>query len=157
MTPDATQLHGFTLQDAECFGKPHLGAKYTDKEGTSLTRYARFSNLCAVCGRDPLNTHHQPRREFFTLRANGREWRLRPALFAVCGTGTFGCHGKIEHNQIRVRWEWDSEENAEKWWSGELLEQFGPHSLELYRFGCWVFTLPDGTELHRRERVKVRK
>lgn len=157
MGVSADVLHGFTLEDAECFGKPHYGAQYTDRAGTSLTRYTRTDRRCAVCGRDPLNTHHQPRREYFTLSTPLGTWRLRPALFALCGSGTFGCHGKVEHHEIGIRWRWDTEEDAEKWWSGELLTEYGPHSARLYEHGCWELTLPDGTVTERRRKWKGEK
>ena len=152
---DASKLHGFSIQEAECYGKPHLGARYTDKAGTSLTQYARDGRLCVICGRDSLNTHHQPHRGTFTLRGDdGRDWVLRPALFALCGSGTFGCHGAIEHNRIKARWVWDNPEAEAAWWSGELLEKYGPHNPALYLFGCWQFVLEDGTVYTRRPKVK---
>lgn len=150
------QLHGFSREDAECFGKPHLGAQYTGPD--SLTKYARTGQHCIVCGRTPISTHHQPYRQTFTLvAANGVEWKLRPALFAVCGTGTTGCHGAIEHNRVKIRWEWDSLEAAAKWWSGELLEAYGPHSVQLYKFGCWAITREDGTVFRLRPTPRAEK
>lgn len=147
-TPTAAQLHGFSLDAAECYGKPHLGAQYT---GPKVTTYARNGWLCAVCMREAINTHHQPDRHVFALMAdNGKVWQLRPALFALCGSGTFGCHGAIEHNRLKVRWQWDSPEYGAAWWSGELLEQWGPHHPALYGYGGWVFTEEDGHMFERR-------
>lgn len=148
----ASQLHGFSREDAECFGKPHFNATYTDHGGTSLTRYVKTSMNCCICGRDAISTHHQPRREYFTLSTPLGTWKLRPALFALCGTGTWGCHGDVEHNRIRIRWKWDRQEGEDKWWSGELLDAYGPHSIKLYDWGCWEIELPDGTKLERRKR-----
>lgn len=152
MGVSAAVLHGFTREDAECFGKPHFGAKYQGVSPTSLTNYTRVDLCCAICHREAISTHHQPRREHFTLSTPLGTWTLRPALIALCGTGTFGCHGKVEHNEMKIRWRWDTEEAAERWWSGELLTIMEPHSPKLYDHGCWVITFPDGHEEERRKR-----
>lgn len=146
MRPTAKQLHGFSLQAAECFGKPHLGARYT---AAGYERYKRTSDRCALCGHPATNTHHQPYRQFFTLATPAGIWQLRPALFVLCGSGTTGCHGLIEANRIQVRWVWDAPQYETAWWDGELLKEYGEHNPELYNFGGWVFTMPNGEEYGR--------
>jgi len=151
---DSKQLHGFSLEDAECFGKPHLGARYVSKDPERLGSYVRDfgTDRCSICFHAATNTHHQPYRQTFTLTSYNGMWKLRPALIALCGSGTTGCHGRIEHNEIKVRWKWDEERYQDQWWNGQLLREYGPHSIELYRFGCWEITMPDGNVIHRRIR-----
>lgn len=151
---DAKQLHGWSLEDAECMGKPHFGARYTTKDAKNLGGYVRESWLCSICGRDAINTHHQPYRQTFEMVTPNGIWTLKPALFALCGSGTTGCHGAIEHNRIKVRWKWDTPEAEAAWWSGELLAKYGPHSIELYRFGAWDIELENGGHIERRKTLK---
>lgn len=149
MKPTARQLHGWSLDDAECMGKPGFGAQYTSKSG--LARYARTAMCCTICGREAISTHHQPYRQTFEMVTPNGIWTLRPALIALCGTGTMGCHGDVEHNRIRIRWKWFTEEAETRWWNGELLAEYGPESVQLYRYGCWDIELEDGTHLERRK------
>lgn len=152
MKPTARQLHGWSLEDAECMGKPNFGARYLSDDPMNMTRYTRdIGHHCAICGRESTNTHHQPYRQTFEMVTPNGIWRLRPALFALCGSGTFGCHGKVEANEIRISWKWFTEEAETKWWNGELLAEYGPHSVKLYRFGCWAIEMPDGSTIERRK------
>lgn len=62
---------------------------------------ARFGGRCARCGRDGATVHHR--------KPRGLGGSSDPAINAlanllwVCGTGTTGCHGWIEHNRADAR------------------------------------------------------
>lgn len=141
--PEADKLQGLTIETAECMGKPHVGARYLFNEG--VNRYTMdLGTPCSVCGKSATNVHHQPNKgRGRILILNGH--MLRPALFALCGSGTTGCHGKIHQQKLKIVWRWTSEEYAREWWEGGLLEEVKPHSEELYNYGFWDFvTLYDG-------------
>lgn len=89
--------------------------------------------------------HHQPPKGRGKILVIGDHF-LRPALFGLCGSGTTGCHGRIHAGKIKVTWEWIKDEFSEAWWSGELLEKYGAHSEELFRYGYWNFqqNIPSG-------------
>lgn len=139
--PERSQLRGLSVDKAELYGKPHVGARYryvSDPKSNRRDDGAR----CAVCGRPAESSHHVPplsKGRSFVLETPIGSWRLLPSLFALCGSGTTGCHG-LFHGGARYfpRWEWLTDEAAEAWWSGELLSRFGAHSPELYAFGRWV-------------------
>lgn len=63
---------------------------------------ARDLNRCVVCGTTgPLSTQHRVARGMGGTRA---EWVNLPAnLITVCGSGTTGCHGHIEHYPEEAR------------------------------------------------------
>lgn len=93
MTVDAGVLRGWSKERAELYGKPHLGARYTHD-----TAYEPTQARCAVCGRRASNCHHVARRSWgktFRLVTLNGVWELRSPLFALCGSGTTGCHGKF--------------------------------------------------------------
>lgn len=67
--------------------------------------FARAQACCELCGRDLANTreyskhHRRPRGMGGTLR----EWVNQVAnLLLVCGTGTTGCHHRIESNRTHA-------------------------------------------------------
>lgn len=131
-------LRGLSMEKAEMYGKPHIMCHYG---GTGVNTYRLDDGArCVCCGRPAENAHHCPPKgtsPTFTLHGHV----LRPSLFAVCGSGTTGCHGGFHSlNRFTVRWEWDGETEQEMWWRGELLEEYGPHSPMLYNYGEWVFT-----------------
>lgn len=129
---------GWSYDRASLCGMPHLGADYTADD---VRRYRRTGELCALCGRRATNTHHSPDRRVFDLRTEYGIFVLKPALFALCGSGTTGCHGLIEANRIKVRWEWDTQEFADAWWSGWTLAHGMPaHSPKLFGQGCYVLS-----------------
>lgn len=136
-TPDRSLLRGLSVDVAECYGKPHINAWYI-KHSDSLNSY-RFDHnaFCAICLDRATNVHHCPPKSKGKFILHGHV--LRPALFALCGSGVSGCHGKIHQRLIVPKWYWGSVEYAEAWWNGELLEMHEPHSEELYRYGTWVF------------------
>ena len=142
--PDSSILRGLSVQSAQCFGMPHIGAYYAGK-GVRTNRLEKFAE-CPVCGRPATNSHHVPavgmsgRNASFTLAGHV----LKPALIALCGSGTTGCHGLMHAGKMRVEWIWDSDELTEAWWSGEMLKKIEPHSEDLYKFGCWKFVSNSG-------------
>lgn len=140
-----SQLNGISRQKAECYGKPHILAEYTADD---VRKYRHDEGLCPLCHSELIcNTHHQPDRHSFNLKTEWGIFVLKPALFGLCGSGTTGCHGLIESNRLSVEWRWDSEEYADRWWSGYTLSHgLKPHDERLYRMGCWVFTYKDGAE-----------
>jgi 5-methylcytosine-specific restriction protein A len=86
---------------------------------TQVTReivYARAGNVCEICYRPPHmgSLHHRKARGMGGSRA---KWINLPAnLMLVCGSGTTGCHGKIESYRERsfdagwlLRWGEDAE------------------------------------------------
>lgn len=144
--PTAKQLQGLSLETAECMGKPHVNAEYT---ASDVNRYQLHAGtLCPICGRKALNVHHQPpkgRGKFLRIG----DHLLRPALFGLCGSGTTGCHGRVHAGKIKISWVWLSDEYAEKWWDGRLLEKLHPHDQKLYDYGYWHFeqSIPSGKHL----------
>lgn len=139
-TPERRQLHGLSVGIAELYGKPHLHAVYT---GSGIGSHRVDDGaMCAICRRPATNAHHVPPRSkgTFTLTApDGSSWVLRPALFALCGSGTTGCHNGF-HGAARFvpEWVWDSDADAEMWWSGEILRCVGPHDEAIYGYGSWA-------------------
>ncbi len=139
---DRSLLRGMSIERAELYGKPHLGAHY---DGAAHVHDIPF---CALCGRPAGSVHHiQPLR-------NGREFGLHghvlmSSLATLCGSGTTGCHGMLHAGSAFVRWRWDSPEAGDAWWDGTLLRRFGPYSPELYRYGCWEIRTPSGRLVRR--------
>lgn len=130
------QLRGLSLDKAELYGKPHIGAHYTGRKG-----YERTQDYCCICGKPAQSCHHViplSRGKVFQLQTPKGSWFLRSPLFALCGTGTTGCHNDF-HGGARYipRWVWDSEEFKRRWWSGSLLSKHTPHSPALYWYGHW--------------------
>lgn len=145
-TPTMRQLKGLSYDVASLYGMPHLGAYYERDDTDSHKR--DVNARCAVCGQRASNAHHEPPRSkgrIFLLDTEWGQFVLKPALFALCGTGTTGCHGKRHERRWTVRWEWDSDESAEKWWSGYWLAHgYHPHSKRLFELGRYVFS--DGSD-----------
>ena len=141
--PPSFLLHGVPYPVAECYGKPHFLCDYRSENvrDTRLSEDAR----CMCCGKPATNAHHwPPRRTAPTFGIYGH--KLKPALFAVCGTGTTGCHdGWHGGARYRALWRWDSEDMAREWWEGELIATIGPHSMALYGLGYWeIYDMVDG-------------
>lgn len=140
---DRSLLRGMSIERAELYGKPHLGAHYTGGSG-----YVHDIPFCAMCGKPAGSVHHiQPRRNGASFELHGFE--LRSPLATLCGSGTTGCHGLIHAGSAFVRWKWDSPEARDAWWDGTLLRGLGPHSPELYRYGFWEFRTPNGRLVRR--------
>lgn len=147
MILDAGLLRGWPKERAELYGKPHLGARYTHD-----TAYEPTQARCAVCGRRACNCHHVARRSWgktFRLVTPNGVWELHSPLFALCGSGTTGCHGKFHDGGLHAEWVWRTWAAEEAWWSGSLLREFPPHSPDLYEFGYWAITDRYGNEIIR--------
>lgn len=132
------RLRGLSVERAELYGKPHVGARYT---GQSAKSYERTQGCCCICGRPAQSTHHvipRGRGERFQLVTPNGTWSLLSPLFALCGSGTTGCHDGF-HGGARFvpRWVWDSIQYEQQWWDGLLLKQLAPHHPALYAYGCW--------------------
>lgn len=140
--PEMSKLNGLSLVVAECYGKPHYKAFYT---GKTIKQYRMEDGaICMCCGHKATNVHHVPalsKGHVFNLRTDCGIFALRPALFALCGSGTTGCHNDF-HGGARFipQWKWFDDEYARAWWSGEILREIDAHSPELYEYGRWVIT-----------------
>lgn len=142
-TPETHLLNGLSLDWAECYGKPHIGAHY---EGITVNshRLNEFAR-CACCGKLATNAHHCPPKSkgktFGLQLTDGTMLHLRPSLIALCGSGTTGCHNGFHGgHRFTARWVWDADEYAKNWWEGQMLLYMPPHSKELYRYGRWEIT-----------------
>lgn len=147
--PTRVQLQGLSIEKAERYGKPSCGAYYRTgsvKSHAPLSRYQR----CVVCGRPCTNVHHEPPLRWGQglrfVDPNGIPYMsgdqpivLRPALFALCGSGTTGCHNGF-HGGARYfpRWVWDSNQYGHDWWNGLMLDIIGQPTL--YEYGHWEIT-----------------
>ena len=133
---EAGRLRGLSLEQAELYGKPHVGAVYVRGP-----RYRRTSEACCICGRPAGSCHHvapRGRGETFCMATpNGVFW-LRSPLFALCGSGTTGCHDGFHGGaRFKARWVWDDEAFEAAWWDGVLLTILPAHSPRLYGCGRW--------------------
>lgn len=142
-TPPASVLKGMSFEKASLYGMPHIHAWYKGKSINSHT--FDHEDRCPLCGRRATNAHHCPPKsvgkEFLLEHERGLVFPLRPALFALDGSGTTGCHGDIHKGLLKVAWEWDSEEDCEWWWKGGFLWYGMPsNSPDLFKFGKYVFT-----------------
>ena len=134
----AARLCGMSKPRAELYGKPHVGCHYV---GPSPKSYERTQGWCAICGRPAACCHHVAplgRGREFVLSTDMGAWRLRSALFCLCGSGTTGCHDGF-HGGARYfpRWEWDGPDEEAAWWDGTLLARHAPHDPALYAYGRW--------------------
>ena len=117
---------------------PHIGATY--RSYANGTYKVLEGEPCVVCGHPSTNAHHiVPLSVWhvYNLRGNC----LRSPLFALCGSGTQGCHdGFHGGSRYKVSWLWDTQEDEDMWWSGRMLEEMGyvPHDDRLFRHGKYV-------------------
>lgn len=150
--PPRERLNGLSVQKARLYGLPHINAEYKPHHidnSYTMTKGA----ACPVCGLPATNVHHVPTRRTgmnFTLSTPWGKWNLRPALIALCGSGTTGCHGLIHCGKLKVDWEWDYENGDEDWFEGRTLSAVGPHSPAIYDFGKWIFTKENGEKIEWR-------
>lgn len=140
--PDFGKLRGCSVDEATCFGMPHVGAYY-GTQNVKSNHLDAFAS-CAVCGESAANSHHEPplgigsRNKTFQIITPRGHVTLRPALFALCGSGTTGCHGSRHLGRLQFVWQWHHICYGEQWWNGELLTNgFEPHDPQLYALGCW--------------------
>lgn len=118
------------------YGLPHIRCHYKGKSVNSHT--LNDDAECICCGRTATNAHHYPPKGTAPVRhRNGFE--LKPPLFAVCGSGTTGCHNEW-HGGARYEawWAWDDADYEREWESGALLLKYGAHSPKLYKHGRWM-------------------
>lgn len=141
-TPSASLLHGLSIEKASLYGMPHIGARYT--AGDANAYRLEQGAVCAFCGRPATNAHHEPPKgtcPYFALQTEWGLFVLKPALIALCGSGTTGCHGARHGGRVKIAWEWFDDVNAEAWWSGWLLAHgYVPHDPRLYDLGQWRIT-----------------
>lgn len=149
MSYETSQLHGIAYLLAECYGKPHFQARYKSDKPTkpSVDRYELEEDaVCIVCGQRATNAHHAPPKgimRVFGLETERGTFPMRPALLAVCGSGTTGCHGDIHAGLLKVEWVWDDPGFCDAWWDGKLSEG-AAHDPGLYSVGFWRITDHDG-------------
>lgn len=140
--PPASLLHGLSVEKASLYGMPHIGASYTAGDVNAYRKDDRAT--CPVCGRFATNVHHHPAKgacPYFTLQTDWGLFVLKPALIAMCGSGTTGCHGDVHQRKVEIVWEWDDDGSAEAWWSGHLLAHgYAPHDPRLYDLGRYRIT-----------------
>lgn len=138
-TPPRERLRGLSLQSAELYGKPGWNAFYAN--GSVKSHKAIEPATCMCCGRPATNVHHVSplsRGKSFRLVTPNGKWILKPALFALCGSGTTGCHNGFHGGaRFRAEWVWRDDEYARAWWDGQLLRFMEPHSQRLYLYGSW--------------------
>lgn len=158
-TPDASLLHGLSIEKASLYGMPHMGARYTKNgikwKSNGARNYEPLIEWCAVCGKAGRpNCHHVvPLSVGQVFELHGHV--MRSPLFAVCGSGTTGCHNGFHGgNRFKPVWAWDEPDFAEQWWSGELLKKLQPNSTLLYDFGQWeIHDKLTGRVIRYRERI----
>lgn len=137
--PDSKLLRGLPLTLAEGYGKPHIGSHYNrdDAKDYSLDENAG----CSTCLGMATNSHHFPplsKGRHLLLSTQWGQFVLKPALIALCGSGTTGCHGEAHSHELSIEWVWERDEFAERWWSGYLLSHgFAPHDQKLLELGHW--------------------
>ena len=142
--PKREQLRGMSYEKAKLYGMPHIGCKYR-RDDIAATAFDSDVRRCAGCGRTngKHDRHHEPPRSngSFLLVTPIGQFVLKPALIDLCGSGTTGCHGERHNGKLKIRWEWDSPEYEEKWWSGYFLSRpfHEPHGKWLYQYGRYVF------------------
>lgn len=144
-------LRGFSREKAILFGMPHLGCEYTDMSGS----YHAVQPFCAICGRPAASCHHVVPLSWARtvgIRVGNKVHVLRSPLFALCGSGTTGCHNGFHGGAfLKARWEWDDVESEKAWESGELVELYGAHSPKLFDHGKWIIeNAATGAAMERR-------
>lgn len=154
-------LNGLSYDKATLYGLPHIGARYahggSKRSRLSAKRYERTQGWCCICGRPSESCHHVvplSSGAAFELRTTNGSFLLRSPLFAVCGSGTSGCHNGFHGGAwLKARWVWDSPEYEEAWCSGELLSSLAPHHPALYCYGQWeIENTKTGLAIAHRER-----
>ena len=141
-TPPRRQLRGLSVDVAELYGKPHLGACYRGTGANAKAYRVLDGARCAICRWPATNAHHVPplsKGRGFLLSTPRGEWLLRPSLFALCGSGTTGCHDGF-HGGARFfpRWVWRDDRCARAWWGGDILSELAPHDPGIFAYGHWL-------------------
>lgn len=164
------------------YGMPNIGARYRSDYIRSHTIVENEEGWtpCAICGRPAGSVHHLPPISASSAKDDNGEkhpgslllptkygrFVLKPALVALCGNGTMGCHGMIHSGKAFMQWEFDSEAYEELWFDGWFLSHgidgyietrdghitcrpIAPHSSQLYRIGRWKITVNGRTWEYR--------
>ncbi len=152
-------LHGLSRDKAMLYGLPHIGARYTRTgrkwRSDGARKYERTQEWCWICGQRATNCHHVvpvSNGAVFELDSPSGDFPLRSPLFALCGSGTTGCHAKFHAGLLKARWAWDMPEFERAWESGELLARYTPHHPALYCYGQWEVEDESGLVIAYRER-----
>jgi hypothetical protein len=136
--PESSVLRGLTVSSAQKFGMPNVGAFYTGR-GVHTNRLEEGAT-CAICGAMATNSHHEPQLGMgcrnASFRLHGRV--LTPALIALCGSGSTGCHGRVHSGSYRIEWEWDDPETEAAWFDGRMPEEAYRHDKRMFWFGHWA-------------------
>lgn len=127
-------LHGWSYEKASLMGMPHVGAFYRG-QAARLEDGAK----CVVCGAMASNAHHvvpKSRGTVFNLATEWGVFPLRSPLFALCGSGTTGCHDGFHGGAIyTVDAVWDDRDAEAAWWDGTMLKSgVLPNSFQLFAF-----------------------
>lgn len=160
-----------TITGTDLYGLPHLGAEYVTGWSHGRRNYRRIAEVCCLCDRQrSTNTHHvvgfglgghqdntvivvdtkfceEYDRVPYLLDTKIGSFVLYTPLFAVCGSGTTGCHGKLEDGvgDHIVEWVWYDEVCKELWEKGWMLSHgYAPHDERLFEFGYYRIKDPDG-------------
>lgn len=137
--PQSSQLQGLSLDKAQLFGMPCVGSHYTAED---YRRYALNENACCViCGEKATNSHHVVPKgvaRSFLLKTPIGQFVLLSPLFALCGSGSTGCHDKFHKHILEARWEWYDDRLAERWWNGKIPAGCFPGSERLFELGRYV-------------------
>ena len=146
MIIDASVLRGTSYEKAVNYGMPHVGCFYS---GSSVNSHRmNDERMCFVCGGRASNAHHEPPKGStgtWNLRTEYGTFPLRPALIALCGSGTTGCHGARHNGLVGLRWVWDDEAMEALWFNGFLLSKgVKPHSPKLLEWGHWEIVEKEG-------------
>ena len=153
--------HGLSRDKAMLYGLPHIGARYTHvgpkwkRDGSR--KYERLQDWCFICGCPATNCHHVvpvSNGLVFELETPRGNFPLRSPLFAVCGSGTTGCHNGFHGGAfLKARWRWDAPEFEDAWWNGEIISRFAPHHPGIYCYGQWeIENTKTGLVIAHRER-----
>lgn len=144
--PPSWTLGGMSMDKATQYGAPHVGGYYSG-EGVN-THKLKEGARCAVCGRRATNVHHEPKKgtsPYWGMQTDWGVFLLKPALIALCGSGTTGCHGDVHAGRVKLRWEWADDDTAERWFTGDLLAHgYEPHDEHFLDMGRWAVTAYDG-------------
>lgn len=139
MIVDSSVLGGMSYEKAANYGMPHIGCSYRTSYVNS--HQCEEGARCAVCGRLASNSHHEPPKgtsSVWTMKTVHGTFALKPALIALCGSGTTGCHGDRHNGRVRFQWVWDDEAMEALWFNGFLLSHgVPPHSPKPYQWGHW--------------------
>lgn len=143
MKLSSKQLNGLDYRKAELMGKPHINAHYANRRVKSnmLDGYAP----CCVCGQLATNSHHVVPLSvchFWKMNTPRGVFSLSTPLFALCGSGTTGCHNGF-HGGARysVEWVWVSEQYRDEWWEGHTLANIcRQHDSFLWQQGYYELT-----------------